>query len=292
MKRFILLIVAGLAVDLASTASACRGAELPSIFSGTPSKSSRPANRPAESKSAAKPAKYSPPPFEVKLPSDRALTQALMNLPPDWTKKLFPQDELVYARKYPSDKVQGAYTFSQAKLNGPAAVLYEDGGLSMLANYAMSDREGPLRRWEENKKRLLYAEYKRDKKHGAVCLFREDLPWFVQDYDMGEVTAEYLVKWKDGAAEAVPREKLASDDLRETATARTRLTELEANLERNEAEVKKALREWFWEKDKEIKQKRVAKQSGARRDEQRKKQQQGQKNVQAYWRNALRSAGF
>jgi hypothetical protein len=215
-----------------------------------------------------------------------------MELPKDWTKKLFPKDDMVYAQKYPSDNVQGAYTFSQAKLNGPAAALYEDGGLSTLANYAMSDRDGPLRRWEASKKRLLYAEYKHDKKHGTVCLFREDLPWFIQNYDMGEVTAEYLVKWKDGAAEAIAREKLAAEDLRETAEARARLMQLEAELERNEADVKKALREWFWEKDKEIKQKRVAKQSGARRDEQRKKQQQAQKNVQVYWRNALRSAGF
>lgn len=293
MKKTPLMAMAALAMHLAAVGELAWGAELPSIFSGSPSKGPRPASRPADSKTAAKPAKYAPPPFEVKLPSDRQLTQALMELPRDWTKTLFPKDEVVYARKYTSGNVQGVYTFAQAKLNGPAAILYEDGGLSTLASYAMSDRDGPLRRWETDKKRLLYAEYKRDKKHGAVCLFREDLPWFVQEYDMGEVKAEYLVKWKDGAAEATARDRLAPEDLRETAAARSRLADLETALERTEDDVKKSLREWYWEKDKETKQKRVAKQAGARRDDQRKKQQQSQKNVQAYWRNALRSAaGF
>jgi len=107
---------------------------------------------------------------------------------------------------------------------------------------------------------------------------------------MDDLTAEYLVRWKEGASEVIPRAKLTSDDLRETAEARTKLTALEAELERNEAEVKKALREWFREKDKEIKQKRVAKQSTVRHEEQRKKQQAAQKNLQERARNALRSS--
>ena len=200
--------------------------KLEKICSGSPAEASKPAGRSSTSGSTAKPSKYTPPPFKVTLPSDKELTQALMELPENWIKKLFPNDDLVYAEKYPSDKVQGVYAFYQGKLNGPAARLYESGGMSALANYAMSDRDGTVRLWEENKHRLLYAEYKRDKKHGTVCLFRDDLPWFIQEYDMDDLTAEYLVRWKEGTSEAIPRAKLASEDLRETAAARTKLTEL------------------------------------------------------------------
>jgi len=295
MRGLLFLAAALFGSQAALAAESLEKGVLPKIL-GAPAKAAKPSEPAGTAKSTTKPSKYTPPRFKVALPSGKELSQAVMELPKDWTKSLFPNDDLVYVAKYPSDKVQGVHTFYQGKLNGPAATLYEDGGLAALVNYSMSDRDGTIRLWEENKRRLLYAETKRGKMHGAVCLFRDDLPWFVQEYDMGDLTAEYLVKWKDGTSEVLPRDKLTSDDLRETAAARTRLTELEAEMDRNEARVKKALREWFQEKDKEVKQKRVAKQSSTRREEQRKKQQTAQKNFQkrgeSAWRNALRAAGL
>jgi hypothetical protein len=246
--------------------------------------------------SAAKPSgsgkapKYEPLPFTITLPSGTELTQALMVLPEKWMDTLFPQEALVYVEKFPSDKVRGGYTFSQGKLNGPSAVLYEDGSLAMLANYEMSEREGPLRHWDEEKRRLLYADYKHDKKHGLVCLFHEDWPWFIQECDTGNVSAEYLVKWNEGKAEVLARDRLQPDDLREMVTARTTLTKLESQLAKSESELKKSLRDWFQEKDKEIKRQRVTRQSAARRDEQRKKEDAAQKSLQLRLRSALRAS--
>jgi len=253
---------------------------------------SRPAGRPGTSGSKRQTSKYAPPPFTVKLPSGTELTQTLMELPKNWMENLFPKDAPVYVEKSPSDKVRGVYTFTQGKLNGPAAVVYEDGGLSMLASYVMSDRDGMLRRWEENKHRLLYADYKRGKKHGLVCLFREDLPWFIQEYDAADVATEYLVKWKEGTAEALSRNRLQADDLRELISARTKLTEMENQLEKSESDVRKSLREWFIEKEKEARKKRVAKQSAARRDEQRNREDAAQRNMQTLLRSTLRATGF
>jgi len=250
-----------------------------------------PAARSSTSGGAGKTPKYEPPPFSVTLPSRaEPLTQAIMELPKKWMEEWFPKEALVYVEKFPSEKIRGVYTFAQGKLNGPAAVLHEDGSLAMVATYATNDRDGPLRRWDTDKHRLLYADYRRDKKHGLVCLFREDRPWFIQECDSGDVSAEYLVKSREEKGEALTRDQLRPDDLREMVSARTKLAQLESQLEQRESELKKALREWFVEKDKEIKRQRVARQSAARRDEQRKREDAAQRNLQILWRSALRTA--
>jgi len=292
MNRWILL-AAVLAVEPLLAADSPLGKTerggLPKIFGGATSPASRPSTSRTSGK-AGKAPKYVPPPFTVTLPSGAELTQALMELPEKWMDTLFPKDAPVYVEKFLNDKIRGGYTFNQGKLNGPTAVLHEDGSLAMLASYAMSDRDGPLRRWDENQHRLLYVDYKRDRKHGLVCLFREDRPWFIQECDSGDVSAEYLVKWNEGKGEALPRDRLGPDDLREMISARTKLAQLESELEKSESDLKKSLREWFVEKDREMKRQRVARQSAARRDEQRKREDAAQRNLQLLLRKSLRAA--
>lgn len=287
MKRWI-LVAALLAVQPVLGSESRPGKSdrggLPKIFG----EASRPSSSSRTSSKSRKEPKYEPPPFTLTLPSGTELTQARMDISKNELEKLFPKDASLYLEKFAGDKVRGIYTYSQGRLDGPAAVLHEDESLAMLASYAMSSRDGTLRRWETDKRRLLYADYKRDKKEGLVCLFREDLPWFIQECDGGDVKAEYLVRWHESKPEVLSRSLLQGDDLREIISARTKLAELESQMERSESELKKTLREWYVDKEREIRKQKVVKKSAARRDEQRQREEAAQRNVQILLRNAIR----
>ncbi len=271
-----------------------------SSTSGTPagrsSKSGTSASRSGPPRTTGKPPKYVPPPFAVTLPSGTELTQTLMEPPHNWIDRMFPDDDQVYVEKFTDGKIRGVYCQTQFKLNGGAVTLYAEGGVSTLANYEMSEREGPVRRWEESRKRLFYAEYKQGKQTGLICLFRDDLPWFVQEYDRSDVPTEYLVKWSDGKGEAIPHDRLPPEDLRETAAARDKIRDLESELARSEEGLKQALRDLMRDKIKEARKKRAAKPTSTRKEELHKKQPAAQKppqkNDKNPWRVALRATGL
>ena len=315
--RTTLVVLAALAVQAGLAAEpsqddAPEAKSTPRIFSGTPSPATRsstsstpasrsstsstPASRSSSSRSTGKPAKYVPPPFAVTLPSGTELTQSLMEPPHNWIDRMFPDDDQVYVEKFTDGKIRGVYCYTLGKLNGGAVTLYADGGVSTLANYATNEREGPVRLWEESKKRLLYADYKGDKPTGLVCLFRDDLPWFVQEYDRSDVPTEYLVKWSGGKAEAIPHNRLPPEDLRQTAAARDKIRELESDLQQSDEGLKQALRDLMRDKIKAARLKRAAKPTSARREELHKKQPTAtkppQKNDKNPWRVALRASGI
>ena len=235
--------------------------------------------------------------FTVTLPSGTELTQSLMDPPANWIDRMFPDDDQVYVEKFTDGKFRGIYNHIPGKLHGGAVTLYNEGSVSTLANYSMNERDGPVRRWQESRERLFYADYKADKPSGLVCLFRDDRPWFVQEYDRSDVPTEYLVKWNGDAAEAIPHNRLPPEDLRETAAARDKIREIEAALTRAEEDLKQVLRDKAREKIKEARQKRSSKSATARRDEMRKKQPTAamkppQKNDKTPWRVALRASGL
>jgi hypothetical protein len=190
-----------------------------------------------------------------------------MDLPADWLDQYFPRKANVCVGKFPNDKVQSVCIYNQTKLDGAAATLDESGHLCTLANYRMGARDGWIRLWNENGQRFYFAEYKLGKKHGLICLFRDDMPWYVQQCDRGDFVMECLVTWKAGVSEALPEEKLTPEGVKELATARSKLSELEAQMDQGEAKLKKVVREWFLEADREIKRARAADRGvAARRD--------------------------
>jgi hypothetical protein len=151
----------------------------------------------------------------------------------------------------------------------------------------MGERDGPVRLWERGGKRLLYAEYTRKRKAGLVCLFRDGVPWLIQEWDKGSVLGQYLVKFKEGVPEAVPDVKLSPEEAKEALTAQQKLVDLEAEIKTGEADVKKAIREV----DKRIKQELVAEAASARRARQRDRQAANQAAASAkaasFWRGVL-----
>ena len=165
----------------------------------------------------------------------------------------------IYVAKYPNGNIQAVITFNWVgKLDGPMAILYDSGHLSALAGYTTGELGGALRLWEESGRRLLYAEYTKGRKTGLVCLFREDMPWWIQQWDKNNLAAEYLLKWADGVPNVIPKAKLGAEEVKELADASKTLSELETKTEEGEKRFKKELMAWYREEDERIRNQRAA----------------------------------
>jgi hypothetical protein len=105
--------------------------------------------------------------------------------------------------------------------------------------------------------RLLYAEYATGNKNGLLCLFREQLPWFVQEWQEGVFKEEYLVMYVDKAPKALPSAKFAEADVADCDSAREQLGAVERRLGRDEDELKRNVASWSRKMDRLPKQSKV-----------------------------------
>ena len=133
----------------------------------------------------------------------------------------------IYRAEYPNGSTRGLFIMgdkspNKGKFHGSAATLYESGHLLTLAQYKEGYLHGSLKRWDENGTRLFYAEYKRGKRDGVVCLFRNGLPWRIEEWKSQEQKipqSEYLVKWTPDGARLVPAGQLTGDQRDEMSRA-------------------------------------------------------------------------
>ncbi|MCD4728197.1 MAG: trypsin-like peptidase domain-containing protein [Pirellulales bacterium] len=190
--------------------------------------------------------------INITLPSGAKLTEAMLEVPRNWERNLFPETATVYTAMYPNDKIQGVFTLDNAKLDGAAIALFESGYFQTLAFYKRAKLNGPMKRWKENGERILYVDYKYGRKHGLLCLFQAGSPWLIQEWDKGNIQNKYLVKF----SELVPKAQMNAEESEEYGKAITELALLEAMLKENEAELKKTLAKWYRKEHERIKRER------------------------------------
>ncbi|MGO8749328.1 MAG: hypothetical protein ACLQNE_25485 [Thermoguttaceae bacterium] len=239
--------------------------------------------------------RYEPPPtIAVKLPSGFELNDAVLGVPRDWLDRYFPSSQNnVYAATYSEGKIQGVFHYDKlGRLDGHAATLYETGELETMGFYTANSLQGPLRVWDNNTQRLVYAEYKKGKKQGVCCLFRDGLPWVVQDFDKGQVQSSYLVKFT-GVTPAVRAATALSDpEKKELESAEQKLNELEEQMADGQQKVKKVVSVSY----QKLKQARASRHSVAAREADRQRDAAAHdaemRQNQDYWRRALKGSGF
>lgn len=186
----------------------------------------------------------------IQLPSGTVVKPASFVVRPKW-KESFPEGSPFYAEKYPSGHLLGMYGRDSSKLEGAFASLHENGSLKILGAYANSLREGPYRVWDADKQMLLYSQYKENKKHGITCLFKNGVPWLIQEWKTGNMTSEAVFTsskkkgWK------------SVEDPEQLADAKKKLSDIEETLKETDIDAKKHLREWFREEDERIRMQNV-----------------------------------
>ncbi len=170
----------------------------------------------------------------IQLPSGTVFKVASFETHPKW-KEVFPPDRPFFAEQFSEGQLKGIHSRYVAMLNGASAMLYENGNVKALANYPKGQRQGPCRIWDEEKRMLLYAQYKDDKKHGVTCLFKNGIPWFVQQWNMDSLEKETIVVRKGG-------EYIPAEDPQELAKAQEKLSAVEKERAGDEGELKKSMR--------------------------------------------------
>lgn len=227
----------------------------------------------------------------IKLPSGAELSETALDLPSNWQISMFPPGVTVYVAKYPNDAPQGVFVLDKGKLHGPAVRFFPDGKLQTLAGYLAGELKGPLRLWDEQQRRILYAEFKRDKRNGLLCFFREGKPWLIQEWSMDAIQDEYLVKYSAGTATVVPGAKAQGKDAEDFTAAKEKLDELEKQLWENEAQLKRGLAKWYRAESERIRRERFASQAPVRRDNAQRRdlarQAQQAAEAEAFWRTVL-----
>ncbi|MGA2616447.1 MAG: hypothetical protein ABSF26_02485 [Thermoguttaceae bacterium] len=179
----------------------------------------------------------------IQLPSGAGFKIASFEAHPRWTQ-CFPPDRPFYAEQYTEGQLKGMHSRYVARLNGPSAMLYENGNVKALSYYPDGHRQGPCRVWDEEKRMLLYAQYKDDKKHGVTCLFKDGVPWLLQQWNMGILESETIVVRKgDGYVSAEGSEQLAQ--------AQKKLSAVEEERTADEGELNSNMRRWFSESRKQ-----------------------------------------
>jgi len=135
-------------------------------------------------------------------------------------------------------------------------------------------------------------QYRRGRKDGLVCLFRNDLPWFIQEWDANQLLDEYLVKQGSTGLTSVPAKQLAGGDASELDGARSRLSQIETDMEEGERNLRQALRE----EDKRLRRQRASVSSVRKRqsmlDNVAARRAANAANMSSMWRSALRRSGF
>jgi hypothetical protein len=179
---------------------------------------------------------------QITLPSHAILTQSMLNVPENWKKIFFPSRTNVLFGYYPDNSVHGVFSLDKAnKLNGVAAMLYDNGALQTLAvAYKKGDLDGCLKQWDEDGKRVFYAEYRNGKKQGILCLFQGGMPWLIQEWEKAKAENEYLVKWAQHSQSILPTSTLTGSDSEELSRARQQL----AMVEKTEIQFKNTLKKW------------------------------------------------
>jgi len=194
--------------------------------------------------------------LKITLPSGVVLTESMFTVPGDWRNNLFSKGANVFVKTYPRDQsTRGKFILDdKGKLDGAAAMLYENGELQTLAVYSNNTRNGCLRQWDEAGKCILYAEYQRGRKNGVLCFLQKGRPWLVQEYDKGRPQSEYLVKWTQESPHILSTVQLTGGDITDMFNARQQLVTLEKTWLRNEMDLKKELTDLRLEKNRQTKQ--------------------------------------
>ncbi len=202
--------------------------------------------------------KASSPRIYITLPSGAILNEPMLDMPDDWAEKYFPENVVAYLSKWPNGDVRGVYSLDNAKLDGYAIELYESGYFHTFARYKSARLDGRMMQWKEDGRRLLFAQHKRGNKHGLICLFRNNLPWLLQEWDKGSLQSGYLVSYSENRYNLIPKTQFSDRQTEEYGTAQSELALLESSFEDDGNQLKRELAQWYREESHKIRRQRAS----------------------------------
>ncbi len=227
-------------------------------------------------------------PLRIELPSKKVLSDSAPSFtaPVQWRQKFFPQGVDVYVARRGGNVVQGVFALNKSKPHGASATLHDNGRLKTIAFYSEGRLNGPVRTWTDEKQRLLYAEYRNGDKQGLVCLYRQEKPWLVQEWDRAKLQREYLVSC-DSESPAV----LSSVDIQgnraELADALGQLNDLEEEMRLEHSRIRSEISRWASREDRRVKQRRLTQHGAGHRSPAEATDAMRARELEGQWQAAL-----
>jgi len=157
---------------------------------------------PAPDPAAANPPEPAPPPertnslgeLKIALPGGEILSEDTFKLADDWRQRTFPPENPVVVSRTETG-VRGLMATAKGKADGGFLLIHRNRALAALGTLQNGLLEGPLRLWDKQQHRQVFAEFSRGQKQGLVCYFEDDRPRLVQKWTKGELQAAYLLKY-------------------------------------------------------------------------------------------------
>ncbi len=182
--------------------------------------------------------------WTVKLPGDKSIASSVgeLNVRATWDRVFVRRSPVALVQE---DDYQLAAECEPAskKLDGLLTVVYPTGRPKLHASYEDNKREGTLVRWNENGHVLYYERNRNDKVYEVCCLFKDNLPWLVEEYDRFNRVAIHRIVDSQIAATYYDEQEAVGDQSTQDALAALKV--LRSQLEQEEIVVRRHVRDYI-----------------------------------------------
>ena len=184
---------------------------------------------------------------KIILPSGAELSDELASIDANAIREVFKNGSLKKKTNInAAGRVEGVLCYDEkGYLHGPQVIFLEDNRPRAFGFYEHAKREGMLRLWDEQGRRRLIAFYRNGNNDGLYAHFFDDVPRWIDEYNLNKRTASHLVVYehqKPGLISFASHEEAMSDD--RAASQIELVIALEEEMNQGEQKLKKALNDW------------------------------------------------
>jgi hypothetical protein len=180
----------------------------------------------------------------VRLPGDKSIASSVgdLNVRATWDE-IFKQRSPVAVVQQEEYHLAAECEPATKRLDGLLTVVYPTGQPKLHASYKDNKREGTLVRWNENGQLLYYEKTRNDKVYEMACLFKDNRPWLIEDYDRFTRVAIYRIDENKVAKTYHDEQETAEDP--SARDAFDALKRVRAQLEQEEISLKRDVRDYI-----------------------------------------------
>lgn len=148
----------------------------------------------------------------------------------------------------------GLLTFSNdGELHGPLLALQEDGKPHLFSSYALNQRDGTIRYWDQDGETSVSLEFKAGRKLGITCVYLDSRPQLVEEWGTSQIPDRYWVVTDENSLEQFTTQNVDKAPLQMLRHTEALLAAAEQELEEQEMASRRRFRSWWNKNDAEFK---------------------------------------
>ncbi len=182
--------------------------------------------------------------WTITLPGEKSILSSMFKLDVKETwSPVFKKGSAVALVKDDRYELAAECDPTSKKLDGLLTAVFLSGHPKMHASYMDNKRDGTLTMWNEQGQLIYFEKSRNDKVYDVCCLFKDNLPWLIEDYDRFSRVATYRIVDYQIATVYRDEEPVVDDDwLGEALSALSDVREL---LARDEIDYRRNVRDYI-----------------------------------------------